>query len=274
MIAFAANSILCRKALGNHLIDAASFTGLRLASGAVALWLIVRLRSSSGESLKPDWMSAAMLFLYAAAFSFAYLQLSAGTGALILFGAVQVTMVFAGWRAGEHFSAGTRTGLLLSIAGLVYLVSPGLTAPPLFSAGLMALAGFGWGVYSLRSRKTATPLNATTSNFIGSVPLALLLSLLFLSSRQNSAAGVILAIASGTVASALGYVIWYAALRGLTATTAASVQLSVPVIAAFGGILLLGEVMTVRLLTASVMILGGIGLVLRARISRLRAQGA
>jgi drug/metabolite transporter (DMT)-like permease len=268
MVAFAANSILCRTALGQHLIDAASFAGLRLTSGAVMLWLIVRLRPASGRPAKRDFLAAGMLFLYAAAFSFAYLSLTAGTGALILFAAVQVTMVFAGWKAGEHFSAGTSAGLILSVAGLVYLVFPGLTSPPLFAAALMALAGFGWGIYSLRSRRIADPLRATATNFLGTVPLALALVLVFSEGWHATTNGVMLAIVSGAFTSGLGYVMWYRALRGLTSTAAASVQLSVPVIAAFGGIVLLNETLTIRLLVASVVILGGIALVLRARLVR------
>jgi drug/metabolite transporter (DMT)-like permease len=268
MAAFAANSILCRMALGQHLIDAASFASLRLTSGAVMLWLIVRMRSPSGTPAKRDFIAAGALFLYAAAFSFAYLSLTAGTGALILFAAVQVTMVIAGWKAGEHFTAGILTGLILSVAGLVYLVLPGLTAPPLLSAALMALAGFGWGIYSLRSRRIADPLRSTAANFLGAVPLALVLVLIFSQSCHATSEGVILAIVSGAFTSGLGYVMWYKALRGLTSTAAASVQLSVPVIAAFAGILLLHETMTLRLLVASVVILGGIALVLRARLVR------
>jgi len=267
MVAFAANSILCRMALGQHLIDAASFTGLRLTSGAAMLWVIVRLRPTSGTLARRDFVAAGMLFVYAAAFSFAYLSLTAGTGALILFAAVQVTMVFAGWRAKEQFSVGTWAGLILSIAGLVYLVLPGLSSPPLVAAALMALAGCGWGIYSLRSRGVADPLRITAGNFLGAVPPALVLVLVFSQDRHATAEGVILAVVSGAFTSGLGYVMWYRALSGLTSTAAASVQLSVPVIAAFGGILFLNETMTMRLLAASAAILGGIALVLRARFA-------
>jgi len=260
MIAFAANSLLCRQALGDSAIDAASFTGLRLASGAFTLWLLLLQRTGT-----PNPRAAALLFTYAAAFSFAYLDLHAGVGALILFGAVQLTMVAAGLLAGEPSPPLTWIGLLLSLGGLIYLVSPGLTAPPLAGAALMALAGAAWGFYSLSGRGVADPLKSTAGNFIGAVPLALLLCLPFLGELQMSTRGILLAIASGALASGLGYVIWFAALRGLSASAAASVQLSVPVLAAGGGVLWLGEPFTLRLAFSSLLILGGIALVLRSK---------
>jgi drug/metabolite transporter (DMT)-like permease len=268
MIAFAANSLLCRMALGARAIDAASFTTLRLTAGALTLWLIVAATRPENPARKSDWIAAAMLFLYAVAFSFAYLSLSAGTGALILFGAVQLTMLTVGLRSGEHFAPLSWTGFLLAVAGLIYLVSPGLTAPAPGGAGLIAIAGIAWGVYSLRGRGIANPLLATSGNFVRTLPFALAASALSIPNAQASASGVAAAIASGAVASGVGYVIWYAALRGLTATRAATVQLSVPVIAAFGGVALLSERITLRLLIASVAILGGIGLVLMQRSAR------
>ncbi len=264
MTAFAANSLLCRMALGDPSIDAASFTGLRLASGALVLWLLL-LRRSGEWRLRPNPKSALFLFAYAAAFSFAYLQLDAGVGALILFGAVQLTMVAAGLLAGEPSPPLTWFGLALSSGGLIYLVSPGLTAPPLSGALLMGLAGFAWGLYSLSGRGVADPLRATAGNFLGAVPPGLLLMLPFLDSLQLSLRGIALALASGALASGLGYVIWFAALRGLSASAAASVQLSVPVLAAVGGVLWLGEAFTWRLSLASLLILGGIALVLRSK---------
>lgn len=264
MAAFAANSLLCRMALGGDAIDAATFTSVRLIAGASMLWLIVRSRAPA-ESPRNDGLAAAMLFLYAVTFSFAYITLNAGTGALILFGAVQLTMFFAGLRSGEHFSAISWVGLVLALTGLVYLVSPGVTAPDTGGALLMAVAGVAWGVYSLRGRGVTNPLLATARNFLLAVPLGLLVSLVFAGDYHATPRGFALAVASGAIASGLGYVIWYAALRGLRATTAATVQLSVPVIAAFGGVLLLAEAVTWRLTIASAAILGGIALVLAQR---------
>lgn len=267
MVAFAANSLLCRQALGEQSIDAASFTTLRLTSGACMLWLILQLRNGSGKATphQSDWLAASMLFLYAASFSFAYITLSAGTGALILFGVVQLTMFFAGLRSGEAFSGISWIGLVVALAGLVYLVMPGITAPEPIGALLMAVAGIGWGIYSLRGRGVANPLQSTARNFLLTVPLGLLLSIGFFGAFHINTQGLILAVTSGAIASGLGYVIWYAALGGLKATSAATVQLSVPVIAAFGGVLLLSEAITLRLLVASIAILGGIAIVLTQR---------
>jgi drug/metabolite transporter (DMT)-like permease len=264
MIAFAANSLLCRLALADATIDAASFTGIRMAAGALTLATLVLSRGGHARfRVRPR--AAAFLFLYAACFSFAYLQLAAGTGALLLFGAVQLTMLSAGLRAGEYLSPLAWLGLLVSFGGLAYLVSPGLTAPPLGGAALMAGAGIAWGLYSLSGRGSADPLQATAENFVGAAGLALILCLVFAADLHLGPRGVLLAIASGALASGLGYVIWFRALRGLGASTAASVQLSVPVIAATGGVLLLGEPLTLRLLLAAILVLGGIALVLRER---------
>lgn len=265
MLAFAANSLLCRLALEDGLIDAASFTSVRVIAGALTLSLIMLpgwLRSGRSRG---DWRAAVMLFTYMVFFSFAYLSLSAGTGALLLFGAVQLTMFIAALRNGEHFSSLSWAGLSLAILGLVYLVSPGLTAPEPMGAVLMVVAGIAWGAYSLLGRGVADPLAATANNFIFSVPLVVAVSVLFFGSFRISPAGVIWAIASGAIASGLGYVIWYAALRGLTATRAATVQLSVPVIAAIGGVALLSEQVTVRLVLASIATLGGVAIVLAQR---------
>lgn len=265
MVAFAANSLLCRMALGGESIDAASFTLVRLASGAFVLWLIVRTRRIPDTNLRTDWLAVVMLFLYAVTFSFAYITLSAGTGALVLFGMVQLTMFFVGLRSGEHFSGLSWVGLMVALGGLVYLVSPGVTAPEPIGALLMAVAGIAWGIYSLRGRGVANPLQSTARNFLLAVPLGLLVSLAFAGDFHAETAGLGLAVASGAIASGLGYVIWYSALRGLKATSAATVQLSVPVIAAFGGVVLLAEAVTPRLLIASVAILGGIAIVVAQR---------
>lgn len=268
LAAFAANSLLCRMALADPVIDAASFVTLRLSSGALALLAIVRLRSAPPATARGDWIAAAMLFLYAAPFSFAYLSLSAGTGALILFGAVQLTMFIVGLRRGEHFAPWSWAGFGLAAIGLVYLVSPGLAAPEPLGAVLMAIAGIAWGVYSLRGRGIVDPLRATAGNFVRSVPFAVACSAVFLGSMQLSLRGAVLAIISGALTSGIGYSIWYAALRGLNATRAATVQLSVPLIAAIGGVLILSEEITMRLILASAAILGGIGLVLAQRAAK------
>ena len=207
----------------------------------------------------------AMLFGYMAFFSFAYLSLSTGTGALILFGAVQLTMFAVALRSGERFSAWSWAGLVIAFSGLVYLVSPGLTSPDLTGALLMAVAGISWGVYSLLGRNVADPLEATANNFIFCVPLVLAVSLIFFSRFHATLEGAMIAALSGGIASGIGYAIWYKALQGLTATQGATVQLSAPVIAAIGGVLFIAEDVTLRLLVASVATLGGVWVVLAQR---------
>ena len=263
LLAFAGNSVLCRIALRETGIDAASFTTIRLASGAVVLWLIVRFfrRSQAGEG---NWLSALMLFAYAAGFSFAYLSLTTATGALLLFGAVQATMILYGLWRGERFGAWQLVGLALAVGGLVGLLLPGLSAPPLAGAALMLMAGAAWGVYSIRGKGAGDATRVTAGNFLRAVPFAVVLSVLPLAEARLDAAGVAYALASGAITSGLGYAIWYTVLPMLKSTSAATVQLSVPVIAALGGVVFLGEILTVRLLVAGVAILGGIALVIRA----------
>jgi drug/metabolite transporter (DMT)-like permease len=272
MLAFAANSLLCRLALGAGLIDAASFTGVRVLSGAVMLGLIILPRYRSHGCPRIEWRSVVTLFAYMICFSIAYLSLAAGTGALILFGAVQLTMFIVALRAGEPFSKLSWVGLVLAISGLVYLVFPGVTAPDPAGAVLMTVAGVAWGFYSLFGRSATDPMESTAYNFIYSVPLAVITSLLFIGNYHLTLTGAALAVASGAIASGLGYFIWYAALPGLTAIRAATVQLSVPVIAAFGGALLLDESVTVRLLLASITTLGGIAIVLSQKAARSPAD--
>lgn len=262
MAAFAANSLLGRGALAGERIDPASFAVIRVISGALTLYLIVAVRRGRPSG---DWTGAWWLFAYMICFAFAYLSLSAGTGALILFGAVQITMFAAGLRAGETFGRVGWLGLGLAAGGLAYLVSPGVTAPPLVGAILMAVAGIAWGLYSLHGRGVANPLAATAGNFLRAAPLASLAWLPFLGGAHLSPSGVSLAIASGAIASGLGYAIWYKTLPRLKATSAATTQLSVPLIAAFGGVIFLGEGITRRLLIASIAVLGGIALVLTHR---------
>jgi drug/metabolite transporter (DMT)-like permease len=262
MVAFAANSVLCRLALGEGSADAAGFTVLRLVSGAAALALLTtaRRRPRTTTRARPPWISGAFLFLYAAGFSFAYVTLSAGTGALLLFGAVQTTMIVAALLAGERFGAAEGIGLVAALAGLAVLVAPGVTAPSLHGSVLMLAAGIAWGFYSLRGRGSIDAMRDTARNFAVTVPMAVLLGLGFFPMLRMSAGAALLAVISGAVTSGLGYVIWYAALRGLTSVRAAIVQLSVPALAALGGAIFLHETVTLRLLLSGVMILGGVGI--------------
>lgn len=262
MVAFAANSVLCRLALRQELIDAASFATLRVFFGAALLGLFILPRLRTHGRPSADWRSAAMLFTYMVCFSFAYLSLSAGTGALILFGAVQLTMFVVAMKRGEAFTALSWSGLALAVIGLVYLVSPGMTAPDFEGAVLMAVAGMAWGFYSLLGKGAKHPLEATAMNFIYTLPLTFIVSLLFMGEVHVTPMGLMLAAASGAIASGLGYAVWYAALRGLSGTAAATVQLSVPAIAAFAGVVLLAEALTLRLLLASAATLGGVAIVL------------
>jgi drug/metabolite transporter (DMT)-like permease len=274
MLAFAANSLLCRLGLGAGSIDAASFASLRMVSGAAVLALILRQRDGSvlaggGTALRAAVKPALMLFLYMACFSFAYLSLGAGTGALILFGAVQLTMFATALLRGERFSPLSWGGLALAFAGLVYLVLPGLHAPDPFGALLMGVAGLAWGVYSLLGRSAADPLLATARNFLVAVPPILAISVASLLLAPGTAhadlRGVLLALASGALASGCGYVVWYALLPNLSAMRAATLQLSVPAIAALGGVLFLGEMLTQRLVFAALATLGGVAIVLIQR---------
>jgi drug/metabolite transporter (DMT)-like permease len=268
MLAFAANSLLCRMALQQQSIDAASFASVRLISGALMLWVIMRWRTGPAVRPRSEWLAATMLWAYVAAFSFAYITLPAGSGALILFGAVQLTMFSVGLATGERFSLPAWGGFVLAVGGLLYLVSPGLAAPPLLGTLLMAGAGIAWGVYSLRGRGAGEPVAATAGNFMRAVPLALIVSgssFFLIGAPHANANGIVLAIASGAITSGLGYVLWYAALPHLSSLRAATVQLSVPPLAAIGGVLLLSEALTMRLVMASAAILGGIALVLASR---------
>lgn len=260
LAAFAGNSLLCRAALSRSHIDAASFTTVRLLSGALVLWVLVKLRGGARDG-KGSFRSALALFAYAAGFSFTYLHLPAAAGALILFGAVQTTMIAYGLWSGERLTPAQLAGLLLAGAGLVGLLLPGLSAPPLASALLMLGAGAAWGVYSVRGKGAGDALQVTAGNFVLAVPMALALSVLLLRDAAFDPAGTWYAFLSGALTSGVGYAIWYTALPFLQSTTAAAVQLSVPVIAALGGVAFLDEPLTLRLLAASIAIIGGIGLV-------------
>lgn len=268
LLGFAANSLLTRMALRPGLVDAASFMLIRLTAGGVALMLLARLRRPPADLRQGSWSSALLLFGYAAPFSYAYLRMGAGIGALVLFGTVQVTMIGWGLIRGERPRVGEWLGLAIAFAGLAALTLPGTSRPDLVSVLCMILAGVAWGAYSLRGRGSGDPLAATAGNFVRSVPLAALLvaGLLLLGpsvgALHASAPGIALAVASGALASGVAYTFWYAALSGLTALHAALVQLTVPVLAALGAIVLLDEHPTTRLVGAGLAVLGGVALAL------------
>ncbi len=262
MLAFAGNSLLCRAALRDSQIDPASFTALRLLAGALVLWLLLYLRKGP-RAMSGNWYGALALFAYAAAFSYAYQYLDAGAGALVLFGAVQLSMIAWGLFNGERLHRWQLVGLVLAVGGLVALLLPGTSAPSVPASLLMAVAGAAWGAYSLLGKGLPDPLAVTAGNFIRSLPIVAALCLVALNSLKWDSAGVIYAVLSGGLTSGIGYAIWYAALPGLAAVQAASVQLSVPLLTALAGSLLLGEPLTARLLAAALAILGGIALVMR-----------
>jgi drug/metabolite transporter (DMT)-like permease len=264
LLAFAGNSLLCRLALSRTRIDPATFTSIRLVAGALTLLLLIRLRTTERRP-RGSWTSACALFAYAAGFSFAYQQLTAGTGALLLFGAVQATMITVGVARGERLRGVRGAGLVLAYAGLVALVLPGLEAPPLVSALLMLAAGVSWGVYSLRGKGAGDATAVTAGNFLRAAPMALALSVAAHRHVSIDARGVAYAVASGALTSGLGYAVWYTALPSLRAMSAATVQLAVPVIAALGGVLLLHEPVTVRLVLSGTAILGGVAVVVLTR---------
>ena len=270
LLCFAANSVLCRMALRASHIDPASFTSIRLAAGAAALGLLVRLGRGAARP-GGSWLSALALLAYAIPFSFAYVGLTAGTGALLLFGAVQIVMLAAGFVSGERIDPPLIGGWLLAVAGLVLLLLPGFSAPPAREAALMLIAGLAWGIYSLHGRGSRDALGDTAGNFLRALPGALVVSALLLPYRRLDATGVTLAALSGAIASGLGYAAWYTALPRLGAIAAANAQLAVPVIAALAGVALFDEPISARLVVASVLVLGGIALAVRRSIT-LRAK--
>jgi drug/metabolite transporter (DMT)-like permease len=310
LIAFAFNSILCRLALRGDEADAAGFTAVRLVSGAIALVAIslaIDCRSprvgkgdtanTESEDLSPrndqsggspsplltrglvhrmkalsgSWRSAFFLFAYAVCFSFAYVNLTAGTGALILFCSVQLTMIAVAIARGEKPSSLEWLGLATAVVGLVYLVIPGLQSPPLKSSFLMAAAGAAWGFYTLRGKGSSDPLRDTTGNFVRSIPLAVAVALIFLPNLYLSNYGIFLAVISGAVTSGVGYTIWYAALKHHTSVRAAVLQVATPVITAIFGVLFLAEQFTTRLALATLLVLGGIALTILGRVAQARA---
>jgi len=266
LIAFAANSVLCRLALGDESIDAAGFTIIRLLSGAVVLSVILTFSTNKNRSRsRGSWPASIMLFVYAITFSFAYISLATGTGALILFAAVQITMILMALISGYRLHVSEWLGLALAFFGFVYLVLPGVTAPPLLSFTLMTIAGIAWGLYTLKGKDSANPLADTAYNFLRTTPLVIILAIITLQNLHLSLEGIILAASSGAIASGIGYTLWYIALAGLSATQAAVIQLLVPIIAAFGGVIFVSEAITFRLSLAAGLILGGVLLVVLGR---------
>ena len=273
MIAFAGNSLFCRMALKTTMIDAASFTLIRFISGGFVLWLVMRIKQGKPQTrgqTRGDWLSAVILFIYAAGFSFAYIKLSAGVGALLLFGAVQATMILYGMWNGERFGRWQLTGLVLALAGLTGLLLPGLSAPPLMGSLLMLGAGVAWGAYSLLGKGATDPTAVTAGNFLRAIPVSAVLSIVMIRQLSLDGLGIVYAVLSGALTSGIGYAVWYSVLPFLKATQAATVQLSVPVLAALAGILFLDEQLSLRLVLASVAILGGIVLVIKQRNSTAR----
>ena len=265
LIAFAANSVLCRLALDDETIDAASFTIIRLLSGAITLLFILKLSRSTMSDSKGSWTAALMLFLYAATFSYAYITLDTGTGALILFGTVQITIILITIFTGGRLHLTEWIGTLIAFSGFVYLVLPNVSTPSFSGFILMAISGVGWGIYTLKGRGSKNPLADTTKNFYLTIPLVILLALMTFQSSSITTEGILLAIASGAIASGMGYTIWYIALGGLSATQAGVVQLLVPVIAAFGGVIFVAETISLRLTVSALFILGGILIVVLGR---------
>lgn len=268
IFSFAANSLLCRFALHRGSIDPASFFILRLVSGALGLAVFMRLTSQTAPLAHAGWGDAALLFTFAGFFSFAYAILPVSTGALILMGTVQLTMFGAGFRAGERLTPAGWLGLALAVAGFVGLVAPTVSAPTPLGAALMAIAGVAWGVYSLHGRRVAGPLESTAGNFARAAALALMASVFLAPQAHADAIGIAMAVASGSVTSGMGFVIWYAVLRRLSTFQAATVQLSVPLVASLGGALFLSEPITPRIMAGSVAILVGIALVMTHRATR------
>lgn len=262
-MAFAGNSILCRLALGNDVIDAASFTSIRLLSGIVTLLVILQLsQRQNGTSSRGSWYASFMLFLYAIAFAFAYISLTTGVGALILFGSVQFTMIIAGIISGDRPHYSEWIGVVLAFFGFTYLLMPTLDTPSLNGTILMVISGIAWATYTLLGRHSKNPLADTTYNFLRTLPLVIILLLVSFQYTELSQRGILLAFLSGSITSGIGYTVWYMALRGLSAIQAAVIQLLVPVIAAIGGILFINEAFSMRLLVSSLMILGGILIVI------------
>lgn len=266
LIAFAANSVLCRMALSGKNIDAYSFTVIRLLSGAIVLFVILKINHKKNRlPVSGSWSAGSMLFLYAVTFSLAYTTLDSGTGAMILFGSIQITMILLALLSGYRLHIVEWIGVLSAFIGFVYLVLPGATAPSVTGFSLMTLAGIAWGIYTLKGQNSIDPLADTAQNFMRTIPFVIVLAIFAIQNTHYTTQGILLAASSGGIASGIGYTIWYMALRGLSTTQAAVVQLLVPVIVALGGVVFLNEEITLRLTLSAIMVLGGILMVIWAR---------
>jgi drug/metabolite transporter (DMT)-like permease len=268
LLAFAANSVLCRLALGENAIDPSSFTIIRLISGIIILMAVMQSTGKSNvlkSKSKGSWLAACMLFIYASAFSFGYISLDTGTGALILFGAVQITMIMANVISGNKLHISEWLGLIIAFSGFVYLLIPNLVTPSVMGFMLMTISGIAWGLYTLVGRTSKNPLGDTAFNFLRTSPFVLVLIVIGLNDLHLTHTGILLAVLSGAIASGIGYFVWYIALRGLSVTQAAVVQLFVPIIAATGGVIFTNELITLRLIESSALVLGGILTVILGR---------
>jgi drug/metabolite transporter (DMT)-like permease len=277
LIAFAANSVLCRLALGESAIDASTFTIVRLLAGAIVLTVImsiskIKSNSNTNSSTKGSWPASTALFIYGLTFSFAYVTLDTATGALILFGSVQITMILMSIFSGNRLHISEWFGMAIAFTGFVYRILPGVTTPSVIGFLLMTVSGIAWGIYTLKGRGSKNPIMDTAFNFLRTMPFVIILAIVTFKYAHYSSEGILLAVLSGSIASGIGYMIWYSALSGLSVTQAAVLQLLVPVIAAVGGIIFVSESISFRLTVSSAMILGGILMVVLGRYYYLKLQ--
>lgn len=277
LIAFAANSVLCRLALGESAIDASTFTIVRLLAGAIVLTVImsiskIKSNSNTNSSTKGSWPASIALFIYALTFSFAYVTLDTATGALILFGSVQIAMILMSIFSGNRLHISEWFGMAIAFTGFVYLILPGVTTPSVIGFLLMTVSGIAWGIYTLKGRGSKNPIMDTAFNFLRTMPFVIILAIVTFKYAHYSSEGILLAVLSGSIASGIGYMIWYSALSGLSVNQAAVLQLLVPVIAAVGGIIFVSESISFRLTVSSAMILGGILMVVLGRYYYLKLQ--
>lgn len=281
LIAFAANSVLCRLALDNEAIDAASFTAIRLFSGTIILFIIIGIskrikqpiiQNKKEPSSKGSWFGSILLFTYAITFSYAYILLDTGTGALILFGAVQITIVILSFISGTRLKPLEWLGMTIAFIGFIYLILPSITTPSATGFVLMAISGIAWGMYTLQGHSSKNPLTDTAFNFLRTIPLIIIIIITSLNTLTYTSEGIILALLSGGVASGIGYTIWYMALRDLSSLQAAVLQLLVPILSAFAGVIFISEIITAHFIISSIMVLGGILLVILSNYNKNKVE--